>query len=107
MYKNIKIKKSIYFNSNMRRNTGKTTIINELGLTLQSLGYEVYILTLSNCVEYNASKRICRIDDLDGIKTDSLVILIDEEFRESNLFLEVENFCDDNSVSMVGFVIYK
>lgn len=95
---------AIYNSNNYDRGFGKTTILNKIGFDYQSLGYEVYILTPINCVEYYVSKRISNIDDLRGIKTNNLIILIDEELSQSNLLIEAKKFCNYHGIPMIGFV---
>jgi hypothetical protein len=81
------------YNSNWYdRGWGKTTVINEIGFTYQALGYEVYILTPINCVEYYASKRISNVNDLRGIRRDNLIVLVDEESGKSDLLAEIQEF---------------
>jgi hypothetical protein len=88
------------------RGWGKTIVINELGLHLQTMGYIVCLLSPITCIDYCVSKIIRKAEDLRGKQIDKLVVLIDEEMINSKLFLSVENFCDIYRISMVGFVRY-
>lgn len=95
--------------SSEKRAWGKTTIINELGFTLQALGYTVYILTPYRNQEYCGEKFVsldsCDFRDFRGIPRDNIVILADE-VRISKI-TELIKFCDYHNIAVVGFVDYE
>ncbi len=93
----------IYFLSSEPRRIGKTYILNELGFTLQALGYEVYILTPYPHQEYFANGFISTEPrDFRGMFKDNTIIIVDEERFE--LIGELLDYCRSRNIPVVGYV---
>ena len=93
----------IYLIYSKFRKFGKTTIIRELGLHLQSLGYNVAILTIYN-QDYYAHKPIDNINDLRGY-TNTVVLVDTDEFRvHYDVLQNIKEYCNVYTIPMVGFV---
>lgn len=89
-----------------KRKLGKTTILNELGLTLQALGYTVYVFSLSIHIEYCACGFIQNEDDLfNGLIKGNLVVLLDEGNYNLDLYKKVRKTCNKYNIPVVGFRI--
>lgn len=87
------------------RNIGKTTILRELGLELQSLGYRVHILTPYRHHEYIGNKFISLSDDVLGICPKTSVILADE--ARYCMMGDLVKYCNDRKIPLLGFVNYE
>lgn len=92
--------------SSEERRIGKTTTLNELALTLQALGYIVYVLTPYQKQEYFAHKFISTDrSNYTNLNVDKLVIIVDEEKR--NKMDEIIEYCDFRKIPVVGYVNYE
>lgn len=98
----------------MGRQYGKTTIINELGLTLQALGYYVIVWTDHPAtIEYVADKVFVRLRDYD-IKLsfslrgrNNLVILFDEVDASFPHFNYMIHELEARGIPVAGFVFKR
>jgi hypothetical protein len=95
--------------SSHERDIGKTTILRELGLDLQSQEYRVFILTpYKDTAEYYAEEYISTdISDLKGshkLFDNNIVILVDE--TKYIMMPELIEYCEYNKIPIVGFVNY-
>lgn len=96
------------FISSDKRNWGKTIILNELGYTLQALGYKVYILTISNLMEYCADEFIIFYPEkFEGKLNDKSVVLVDEVYYYNPNFQNFTDYSLSRNTPIVGFVNYK
>ena len=93
------------------RGKGKTYLLNELGLTLQALGFEVLVYTPYTKMEYFAENFIYSSDytsdnprRIDKLKT---VILFDEVEIDNDETQELIKFFKKYRIPVVGFVRYK
>lgn len=95
--------------SSEERAWGKTVTLNELGFTLQALGYTVYILTPYRNQEYCGEKFIsldsCDYRDFSNIPRDNIVVLADEV--RLLMMKDFIDFCRSYNIALVGFVNYK
>jgi hypothetical protein len=88
------------------RRIGKTTILNELALTLQALGYIVYVSTPYQKQEYFAHRFLS--NDMihnRGLFGDNIVVIADEskyEYMNELLFN-----CKVKNIPVVGYVNFK
>ena len=82
------------------RGIGKSTILKQLGLELQAMGYFVFIMSLSNHFEYMADKKLFNEEDMVNYPMKNTVILIDDitlhELKEI-----IENH---EAIPVVGYV---
>lgn len=83
------------------RGIGKTTLLNEIGLEYQALGYKVFVLSNSLSVSYNATD--CIDNFYDSIHYSNAICLIDEINLSDVKKLELINKLDDRGVLLVGF----
>jgi hypothetical protein len=89
--------------SSENRRIGKTYILNELGFTLQALGYNVFVLTPYKEQEYYANKFISDgIDRFKGFNREKLVILADE--ARYLMMDDIMEYCEYRKVPIVGYV---
>lgn len=91
-----------YILSSRQRKIGKTSIINELGLHLQSLGYNVLLLTTNTRGEYYANRSLSLSkDDYLGIINKNTVVLLDEYdyYKIDNLL----KYCYGRYIPVVGY----
>lgn len=100
-------RKQMLFRNGKYRGVGKTYLLNELALTLQALGYDVYICTPFTQLEYFAEKFIHWSSDLWGISVENKVILFDEVKIEGDNTIHILELCELHSIPAVGFVRYK
>lgn len=101
-------KRQMLLRNGKYRGTGKTYLLNELGFTLQVLGYKVLVYTPFKKMEYFAENFIYSSDNLREI---------DNKLKTVILFDEVEVFSDEAQelikifkqlrIPVVGFVRYK
>lgn len=105
MLKSIKKQENLLLSSK-ERNIGKTFTLNQLALTLQALGYKVYMLTPYRGQEYYADRFISLLEkDYDGLFYDSVVVIVDESrYIMMNDFLE---YCKYRDVPVVGYIDYQ
>ena len=83
------------------RGIGKTTLLNEIGLEYQSLGYKVFVLSNSFSASYNATNLI---DDFrESVRYENAICLIDEINIADPEKLELINKLADSGVLPVGF----
>jgi len=99
-------KKNLFRNGRIRQ-LGKTYTLNELGLTLQALGYEVYVYTPFTQLEYFAERFIHNDYDLRGINILKTVILFDEVKIDDDEVKEILKYSRCCQIPVVGFVRYK
>ncbi len=97
----------MFFRNSKYRQLGKTYLLNELGLTLQALGYKVLVYTPYDRMEYFAERFIRNIYDLKGIGRDKIVILFDEANIDNDDIQEIIEYCENYQISIVGFVRYE
>ena len=91
--------------SSDRRAWGKTTILNELGITYQALGYEVLLLTMfPNSNEHFATRCINDERDLRGLPRDKTIMIVDEYkiLNDKNHYLF--NAIEKLDIPYVGFM---
>lgn len=93
-----------------KRNIGKTTIINNLGLEYQALGYEVFIVTpYIQSTDYLATERLT-IDNSRGKRLPKKSIILVDEVRLKDL-KKLLSLLDDrhkkDGVKILGFVHFK
>ena len=100
----IKEKKNLLYSSHQRA-WGKSYILNELGLTLQALGYEVYFFSDYDTYEFYATKYLSRSDNIRGINNYKTVLIVDE-CRHSRL-IDVLNYCESREIPVVGFIDFR
>jgi hypothetical protein len=101
------IDKDIRLLTSEQRSWGKSYILNELGLTLQALGYKVYLLTMHHNSQEHFADDLFPDDTWDyrGKLRDKMVILVDE-YKISKIQLILE-FCTEYKIPIVGFVDYS
>ena len=98
--------KEVFFLSSKDRRIGKTYILNELALTLQALGYRVYVLTPYKEQEYYANKFITTSpNEFLGINGHKTVVLADG--ARYYMFRELEDYCRVKKIPMVGYVNFE
>lgn len=100
-------RKEMLFRNGRIRQFGKTYILNELGFTLQALGYEVYVNTPFTQLEYFAERFIHNDYDLRGINILKTVILFDESKIDNDKTQGILKYCKSCQIPVVGFVRYK
>jgi len=99
-------KKSLFRNGKYRK-LGKTYTLNELGFTLQALGYDVYVYTPYKEMEYFAKGFIWTDYNLRGLDKSKTVILFDEVKMNDDMTMEILNICSGHEFPVVGFVKYE
>lgn len=98
--------KQSYLLSSEYRGIGKTIALNELAFTLQSLGYEVYLLNPYPVKEYYVNKIISiYMNDFCGLFKHNSVVIADE--TKYSLMDDILDYCKDNKVPIVGFVNFE
>jgi AAA+ ATPase superfamily predicted ATPase len=98
----IENKQNLLLSSEDRR-IGKTYILNELGFTLQALGYKVYILTPYREQEYYADKfTSCDAKDFQGLFMDKSVVIADE--ARYMMMYDIVGYCEYRKIPIVGYV---
>jgi hypothetical protein len=100
-------RKEMLFRNAKVRGIGKTYLLNELGLTLQVLGYEVLVYTSYDRMEYFAEKFIYNDYDLQGINILKAIILFDEAKLDNDEVQEILKYSRCCQIPVVGFVRYK
>lgn len=100
-------KKEMLFRNDKYRQLGKTYLLNELGLTLQALGYKVLVYTPFKGVEYFADKFIYSSDNSRGIDKLKTVVIFDEVQMEDDETIELLKLFKMYQIPVVGFVRYK
>jgi len=95
------------FRDGRYRGVGKTYLLNELGFTLQALGYKVLVYTPNKKMEYFAENFIYSSDNLRGIDNLKTVILFDEVEVFSDEAQELIKLFKQLRIPIVGFVRYK
>ena len=85
------------------RAIGKTHALNELGFNLQALGYEVFVSTITEHIEYFAEMFVS-VDSQSwrGMLDDKCVVLVDE-IKVSKMD-ELIRYCEMRKIPVVGFV---
>jgi hypothetical protein len=81
------------------RGIGKTTVINCLSITLQSLGYKVFLHTNHEWTNHFAEDYICNVNKFRGRR--NCVLLIDESHGDT--LYELKEYCYIHKILMVGF----
>lgn len=99
-------KKDNYILSSHQRKIGKTSIISELGLHLQSLNYKVLLLTTNMGDEYYVDKMLkLSEDDYLGLIDTKTVVLLDEYD-----YCKIDNlikYCKGREIPVVGYASMK
>lgn len=93
------------FTDKNERGKGKTFLINDIGLQLQSVGYRVCICSPSNTVEYYANNSIRELS-LEEIESVTCSVILLDSVKISNI-KDIENtmkYCSNRGISIVGFV---
>jgi len=100
-------RKNLFFSSK-QRGIGKTHIINELGFTLQSLGYKVFVFSPHNTIlSYYTNGFVSLIDyerTMLGKDKTKTVVLVDEARKDTMVGLV--DYFNFHKIPVVGFVIY-
>lgn len=104
-------KRRMLFRNGEYRGNGKTYLLNELGLTIQALGYRVLVYTPYTNTEYFAENFIyssdCGSDNprrIDKLKT---AVLFDEVIFDDDETKIIVEYCKKYRIPVVGFVRYK
>jgi AAA+ ATPase superfamily predicted ATPase len=92
--------------SSKQRRWGKTTILNEIGLTYQLLGYRVFLITqYPNSNEHVATNYVSNAESIRGYKEKSIA-LIDEYYYFDENLRDILHVFDKLDIPYVGFVDY-
>ncbi len=94
------------FRNGKYRCVGKTYLLNELGFTLQALGYKVLVYTPYKR-EYFAERFIYNSDNSRGIDRLKTVILFDEVEMYKDETQELIKLFKQLQIPVVGFVRYE
>ena len=99
-------RKQMLFRNGKYRCVGKTYLLNELGFTLQALGYKVLVYTPYKR-EYFSERFIYNSDNSRGIDRLKTVILFDEVEMYKDETQELIKLFKQLQIPVVGFVRYE
>lgn len=86
---------------------GKTYMLNELSLTLQSMGHYVYILTNTQCEHFGNNRLYTNYIQNKGIRFCKNDVIIVDEFRYSRFQKLIKRIPDLKLIPIIGYVDFK
>jgi hypothetical protein len=90
--------------SSWRRQWGKTTILNEIGLCYQAIGYRVFLATdFSNSSNHYAEKLIDGNYAIREVPIDNIIVIIDEFDLCNNINYRLLRYLEYHDIMYVGF----
>lgn len=101
------IEKTNRFESAYERGFGKTTILNELALHLQSIGYKVILYLPVGHEKHHdgfyAEGILTSLSDLRGVLGDMVVIADEVKYGEMRYRSEILEYCESKGIPIVGY----
>lgn len=86
------------------RGFGKTTILNEIGLLAQAMGKEVLIWTSCNNIEYYATEKLERANQIRRHHINNGILLIDEIDITDRKTYDMLKHLEDSGILIIGFI---